>query len=415
MKPTDFKLHDALSAWLQEHFGFEGMALDSPGLDRIRPLFAPYLSQLKKTKIVTIAGTNGKGETAYRIEQDLVNKNCRVALWTSPHLLSVCERMRFSAQDIDPESCMDSFIRLYEIGSELSYYEFLFLVFIDQCLLEKPDIILLEVGLGGRLDAVNLLDADLSLVCSIGRDHQAILGNSLEKILYEKLGVTRAKKPCLSALESEFLRAKAKAWCTSRDTPYWDAFEHSQLSKSDTYPRRNQVLACAALSVLSDDFEGLDKFVSGSIKSDQLCFPGRREVMTLGMLSFIFIGAHNVDGFRQAVHLWCKQGHPNELWVSFSARARSDLNTCVELMASLPKKVKRVLTKFEHPRAETTQSLIELAQQSNGSIEFESDWKQLISDRTQKSAAPITITVAGSYYFIGAFMRHLLELGAKRS
>src|SRR5690606_7019519 len=115
--------------------------------------------------------------------------------------------------------------------------------FLAYCKDQACDVLLLEVGLGGRLDAVNLFDADLSAVCSIGRDHQAILGNSLEQILYEKLGVTRASKTCITALDSKFLRAKTKTWTEAKNVQWFDAFEQGFLQPTDTYPKRNQVLS----------------------------------------------------------------------------------------------------------------------------------------------------------------------------
>lgn len=415
MNQADLMLHDQLSLWLSKRFGLEGTAMlghGEAGLDRLRPIFESLKVKLSKVRIITIAGTNGKGETAYRLEQMLLKKNYTTALWTSPHLVSVCERMRFNGLDVEAKKCLEVFNAVYEQASSLSYYEFLFYSFLSLAAEELPDVLLLEVGLGGRLDAVNLLEAEISLICSIGRDHQAILGNTLDKILIEKLGVTRAGKICLSALDSEFLRTKAKEYCHNKNTKYWDCFSTNHLDQDDHYVRRNQVLARAAFMAFERGFDSLEKFDSKAIKSDNLSFPGRREVMTLGTLSFIFIGAHNIDGFRQAVKYWCSEGHPDEVWVSFSNRPRKDLNICTGLLRRLPKKVKKIFTFFEHPRALDVETLQELAGQSQGSIEFAKDWKQLIKSIEDQSDCKIA--VSGSYYFIGSLMRYLLERGAVR-
>lgn len=404
--------HDALAAWLAERFGVEGTAMvnkDGPGLDRIRAIFSPYISALKTKKIVTIAGTNGKGETAYQLEQLLLKDAKKVALWTSPHLVSVTERMRFNGHEISAQECQQIFLELEGKGESLSYYEFLFLCFIKYCTHHEFDVLILEVGLGGRLDAVNLIDADVSAVCSIGRDHQAILGFKLEEILYEKLGVSRPEKPCVSALESKFLRSKTKDWCESHNVHWIDAFERGDLCATDAYPRRNQVVAHMLKSLVQEQF---DSFDAKAIKNQNESFPGRREVMTLGALRFIFIGAHNVDGFRHMTQFWCEKGHPDEVWCSFSARPLRDLKACVALLAKLPKKIRHVLTPFEHPRAQSAESLQQLAATMDGRIEFEANWKELLlSDN--KSAR--TIAIVGSYYFVGAVMRELLLRGSKRA
>lgn len=415
MNQADLILHDQLSLWISERFGLEGTAMlghGEAGLDRLRPIFESLKTKLSKVKIITIAGTNGKGETAYRLEQMLLEKKYKIALWTSPHLISVCERMRFNGQDIEANKCLEVFKSVYEKASTLSYYEFLFYSFLSFASEELPDVLLLEVGLGGRLDAVNLFNADISLICSIGRDHQAILGNTLEEILFEKLGVTRQGSVCLSALDSAFLRTKANDYCQNKNTKYWDCFSNHHLVQEDHYARRNQVLAIAAVTAFETGFDSLESFDSKTIKSDKLSFPGRREVMTLGTLSFIFIGAHNIDGFRQAVKYWCSEGHPDEVWVSFSNRPRKDLNICTGLLRRLPEKVKKIFTFFEHPRALDVETLQELVNESQGSIEFAKDWKHLIKSIEDQSDR--TIAVSGSYYFIGSVMRYLLERGAIR-
>lgn len=408
----DLKAHDALAEWLGQRFGVEGMAMvakDGPGLDRIRATFAPFIKKISKTKVITIAGTNGKGETAYRLEKLLLADDLKVATWTSPHLVSVTERIRFNGKDVEADRLHEVFLQLESVGKNLSYYEFLFLCFLELAANEKIDVLILEVGLGGRLDAVNLLDADISAVCSIGRDHQAILGNSLELILYEKLGVTRKGRPCLTTLDSSFLRAKAKKWCVAREVKLIDGFEQGYLAEEDTYPRRNQVLA----QMLYATYNGEDlKRSIDALKKVPESFPGRREVMTLGALSFIFIGAHNVDGFRQAIRLWCSEGHPDEIWTSFSVRPEKDINACVAMLAKLPCKVRLVLSAFEHPRALDSQSLERLAKTTEGRIEFEVNWKDALN---LGDGSPRKIAIAGSYYFVGAFMRELLKRGASRA
>ncbi|MFX3675808.1 MAG: hypothetical protein ACN6I6_02125 [bacterium] len=413
MNSSTLEFHDELSHWLQIRFGAEGpgkLIESDAGLNRIAATFKPFLDQLKSPKVITVAGTNGKGETAYRIERQLLVQNKRVALWTSPHLLSVCERVRFDGKDIDVKRCMALFEKLEPLCEGLSYYEFLFLVFLQACIEEAPDVLLLEVGLGGRLDTVNLLDTDLALVCSIGLDHQAILGDSLEQILYEKLGICRRDKLCLTALDNPDLRAKAKNWCQAHGVPWWDAFAAKQLRLEDTYPRRNQILSSVAVGTFFDGAEFLNSFDSKTIKNDQLTFAGRREVMTLGVQRFIFIGAHNIDGFRQAVHFWSQAGYPDEIWSAFSNRPRADLNICVELLAQTPKQVKKIITTFDHARALTSDLAISLSNETSGRVEFVSDWKSLINQQDAK-----TIAIAGSYYFIASFMRELLLRGAIRS
>src|SRR5690606_37031669 len=120
----------------------------------------PRLSELKEIKVVTIAGTNGKGETTLRLSSFLKDK--RHCVWTSPHIQRLNERFRSEEGEIGTAELEElitlSHEELREQGIRLSYYEFLFFVFCQWALRRRPEVLLLEVGLGGRMDAVNVLD-----------------------------------------------------------------------------------------------------------------------------------------------------------------------------------------------------------------------------------------------------------------
>jgi len=163
------------------------------GLERVQDVFQRQnLCQLGY-KVIVVAGTNGKGSTIAMLESILLKAGYSVGSYTSPHLHHYNERIHIGGIDMDDASLCRAFSRVeYARGStSLSYFEFGTLAAFDIFSRHKLDVVLLEVGLGGRLDAVNIIDADISVITSIDIDHEDWLGNDREKIGFEKAGIMR--------------------------------------------------------------------------------------------------------------------------------------------------------------------------------------------------------------------------------
>jgi dihydrofolate synthase/folylpolyglutamate synthase len=148
---------------------------------------------------ITIGGTNGKGSTCAMLERILLESGYRVGLYTSPHLLRYNERVRVQGEEATDEALADSFERVEAArgSTALTYFEFGTLGALDIFARSNLDVVILEVGLGGRLDAVNIIDADVAAVVSVDLDHQAFLGNDRESIGFEKAGIYRKGRPAL--------------------------------------------------------------------------------------------------------------------------------------------------------------------------------------------------------------------------
>ncbi len=146
---------------------------------------------------ITVGGTNGKGSVVALLESCLRAARFRVGVFTSPHFVSVCERMTIDGQWVSECDLNDLVLSYRERIPEgkLSYFEWVFLLAMGYFVEQKPDVVLLEVGLGGRLDAVNAVEPDLSIITSIDYDHQQYLGDTLAAIAAEKCGIMRAGKP----------------------------------------------------------------------------------------------------------------------------------------------------------------------------------------------------------------------------
>ena len=151
------------------------------------------------TRVVTIGGTNGKGSTCAILERILLDAGYRVGLYTSPHLIRYNERVRIQGEEASDEALADAFERVESArgSTELTYFEFGTLSALDLFSRANLDVAILEVGLGGRLDAVNIIDADVAAVVSVDLDHQSFLGNDRESIGFEKAGIYRKDRPAL--------------------------------------------------------------------------------------------------------------------------------------------------------------------------------------------------------------------------
>lgn len=171
------------------------------GLERVREVQARLQLVQPRFAIVTVAGTNGKGSTVAMLEAVLRAAGYRVGAYTSPHLIDYNERVRIDAQPATDAALCEAFARVEAArgATELTYFEFGTLAAVDLFARARIDIAVLEVGLGGRLDAVNAWDPDVAIVTSVGIDHTDWLGPDRESIGREKAGIFRAGRPAICA------------------------------------------------------------------------------------------------------------------------------------------------------------------------------------------------------------------------
>ncbi len=170
------------------------------GLERIHKVAAQLKLLNPACPVITVAGTNGKGSCVAFLEAILLAADYKVATYTSPHLISFNERIHINGKEIDNDALFAAFAVVDKAANaiNLSYFEFVTLTALYLFQQSDLDIIVLEVGLGGRLDATNVVAADIAVITSIAIDHVDYLGNDREKIGYEKAGIMRAGKPVVS-------------------------------------------------------------------------------------------------------------------------------------------------------------------------------------------------------------------------
>jgi dihydrofolate synthase / folylpolyglutamate synthase len=192
-------LEKNLSVWLEylESFKREKPRVDLDALVSIAKKCDLYVNrQEKKTRVITIAGTNGKGSCTEMLTSVYVDAGYTVGTYTSPHLFSFHERIRIQKMPVDDKTICEAFAKIEKARADyvLTYFEFITLAALWIFKQVNVEIILLEVGIGGRLDATNIIDADLALISSIGLDHAVFLGNTRESVAQEKAGILRANQ-----------------------------------------------------------------------------------------------------------------------------------------------------------------------------------------------------------------------------
>lgn len=409
----DFILENQINDWLYKYFGKEQVW---PGLDRVLKTNGSLVQEFKSknTKVVIIGGTNGKGEVSFLIDYLLREKKHKTALWISPHILSLTERFQINGKTIEQNKLFDLMKETKEKWDHLnlSYYEFLFTVFCHWAFEEQCTHLVLEVGLGGKQDAVNIFDADCSVITSISRDHQHILGTGYKKILTEKLGISRTQKTLLSCLELKFLRDFAKKYSNENKINYVDLFDYLSLEKNSTFQTRNQLLAYCAVTVLENNFHQLSvkELIDEVKKINFPKLPGRLEEWNFRGNSLVFAGSHNLDGVRKLSELLASNVSENNgiydrVFLSFSMRPEEEIIGMVAILMKAKCYWKELsLTTFDHHRAVKDFSFLKKAKFKEECPVFYPDWKKEIENKTNQK-----FLFMGSYYFVGDVQRKLLS------
>lgn len=188
---------DSVAAWLDWQLVAHPRIID-PGLKRVGAVYR-QLGLARPRTVLTIGGTNGKGSVGACLDALLGAAGYDSGLFTSPHLIRYNERIRVRGADAADEMLLAAFARIDEArgGISLSYFEWNALAALTVFAHERVEVAVLEVGMGGRLDAVNLLDADVAAVASVGIDHREWLGDTVEQIGAEKAGIFRPSRPAI--------------------------------------------------------------------------------------------------------------------------------------------------------------------------------------------------------------------------
>ncbi len=386
------------------------------GLDRIRPVYEKLINSPLAEKVILVGGTNGKGSTVEYLSELLRDKNKRVGTYTSPHLFSFNERIRINGKECSDSSILNSFMTVERARESipLTYFEFSTLAAIQIFSESELDVVILEVGLGGRLDAVNVVEPDISILTNVELDHQDWLGNNREVIGKEKADIFREGKPAVLAQKNlpksvfqEAIRKEAVLYTLNTDFGYeideiadnWSYF-FSKDDKNLTISKINLTnlsveSASAALTtfiLLGEEFnEDLKKVI------EKTNLKGRCELIKN---KFLLDVSHNPAAVQNLKHFIRRNFKTrNRIVAVFGVMSDKDVLGMVE---PIKKIVSRwYVTSPEIGRAMKTSKLTSLLRESTDSEIIEVDRvKDAVHRAFKDSSEETLILILGSFYTV---------------
>jgi dihydrofolate synthase / folylpolyglutamate synthase len=385
--------------------------------------------------VITVAGTNGKGSTCAMLEAIALAAGYRVGTYTSPHLVHFEERCRIGGRSVMADLLLEHFEAVETARGEwaLTSFEFTTLVFLRLMAQAPLDLVILEVGLGGRFDAVNAVDADCAVIASIDIDHTEFLGSTREAIGFEKAGVMRAGKPAIvsdpvppASLVEHAKAIGADLRCIGRDFHYsgdaqqWNWSGRSQRFSGLAYPAlrgANQLLNAAGVLAA---FEAMRERIPVSAQAIRTGFaqvelPGRFQIVA-GKPTLVLDVAHNPHAVAALAHNLDRMGFHPRTHAVFGAMRDKDIATILARIA--PQIDAWYFTDLPTPRAaravELEQALLRWREQRSppaataqptAPLSCHADPASALRAALAASDPADRIVVFGSFYTVGGVLK----------
>ena len=395
------------------------------GLDRVR-IVAQRMGLHFRCPVITVAGTNGKGSTCAMLEAILIEAGWRCGVYTSPHLVHFEERCRVRGEIARADDLAAHFALVEQARQDisLSYFEFSTLAILSLLMQADLDAVILEVGLGGRLDAVNLIDADCAIITSIDLDHMDYLGTDRESIGFEKAGIMRTGQPVVvsdpmppQSVIDHAVEIGADLWRFGRDFNFsgdkqqWAWAGRGRRYSGLAYPAlrgANQLVnasgVLAALEALRDRLPVTAQAVRNGLGLVQL--PGRFQIVP-GQPTLVLDVAHNPHAAAALFANLDAMGFYPCTHAVFGAMADKDVRP---MLARLSPLVDRwYFTDLPTPRAATAAQLQAMwqAQESRADVTANQypDPQQALQAAAAAAAPTDRIVVFGSFFTVGGVLQ----------
>lgn len=405
-----------LATWLHYLENIHATAIEL-GLDRVRQV-AEQMDLLKPAPVVfTVAGTNGKGTTCRVLEMALIAAGYRVGVYSSPHLVRYTERVRIQDAELPAASHTASFAAIEAARKEttLTYFEFGTLSALWLFKQHQVDVVILEVGLGGRLDATNIVDTDVAVITSIALDHTDWLGPDRESIGREKAGIFRSNKPAIvgepdmpqsiaevAAEKGARLLRRGEQWdyqVTGAQWTFRDARGELTELPVPQVPQANAATALAALraSDLRVDEQALRKALS------QATLPGRFQIVSEAPRVILDV-AHNPHAAYYLAQRLAALPQKGRIFAVIGMLHDKDIAGTLEALS--PVVSRWYCAPLEGPRGATAEELIKHLGQGEQFPDVVAAWNGALADATAED----TLLVCGSFLTVA----HVMEERDKR-
>jgi dihydrofolate synthase / folylpolyglutamate synthase len=406
-------------------------------LERMDQVLALFDHPEKMFPSFHIAGTNGKGSTAAMIHRILCSAGYRTALYTSPHLVSFTERMRIGEEEITPEEVVALAHEIWQrpdaANIELTFFEIVTVMAFLYFSRRQVDLAVIEVGLGGRFDATNLVRSVVSVITTISKDHEAFLGSDIASIAREKGGIIKKEVPVVcGALPREAMKVinkiadanQTRIYRLDQDFtlnlksggafdykgPKWNLSEVS-VALHGTHQVRNAALAIAALEVVSHQFPVNEEAIRSGLQN--VSWPGRMEVM-LTHPTVIIDGAHNGEGIRVLVDELRALRNGRRIRMLFAVMEDKDRRFMLNALAEVVDEI--VLTRVS--QLERSADPVQLAKEVSGKLRscVMPEPRLAVDFLLQSAASNDLIVITGSLYLLGEIRPMLAAMSqAKQS
>jgi dihydrofolate synthase / folylpolyglutamate synthase len=365
-------------------------------LGNMRALAAALGNPQDDFRSVLIAGTNGKGSVA----QLLSSMMPEAGVYTSPHLTRLNERIRVGTEEISDEELKRVFAEVKNTASAAkdllyppTYFELVtamaFLYFRD-----RVRFAILEVGLGGRLDATNIVEQDVSIITSIGFDHQQFLGETIEQIATEKAGIIKRSEPVVAGPTADLPVIRERAGerlivATAKDIESYPDLHPQLLGRHQT---ENIAIAVRAAECLGIRSTAIIRGVNNAT------WPGRLEKIG----RFLLDGAHNVPA-AAALAAFLKEFHPQGVWIVFGVMADKQYVEMIEILK--PHAQQFIFTPAQSSRSKDPSELQQLVPGSYATSNID----EAIRKASREAPANSTVVVCGSLYLVGEARQLLVQ------
>ena len=413
-----------LQEWLDFCERLHPVTIDM-GLDRVRAV-ADALQLRFACPVITVAGTNGKGSTCAMLEAILLEAGYRTGVYTSPHLVHFEERCRLSGQSASAQALAEAFAAVDAARSEVSltYFEFSTLAIFWLLSRAGLDAVILEVGLGGRLDAVNVVDTDCAVITSIDLDHMAILGHDRETIGREKAGIMRAGRPVVvsdpvppQSVLDHAEAVGADLWRFGRDFNFsgdkqqWSWAGRGRRYSGMAYPAlrgANQLVNASGVLAALDALRARVPVTAQAVRNGlaMVELPGRFQIVP-GQPVLVLDVAHNPHSVAALAENLDAMGFYPTTHAVFGAMADKDLHPMLERIAPLVDRW--YFTDLPLPRAASAVDLQQAWQARNTrkdvAASVHADPQAALQAAVAAADPADRIVVFGSFYTVGGVLK----------
>jgi len=323
-----------LDNWLswQEELMEETIVL---GLERVQIVYERLFPNGVPFATITVAGTNGKGSTIAFIDSIYRESKYKVGRSTSPHLINYNERFAIDGVDVSDASIIAAFelIEAKREGILLTYFEFSTLATLIIFANEAVDLAILEVGLGGRLDSVNVVDCDVSVITNIAIDHTDYLGDTREAIGKEKAGIMRTSKPCICGDQDPPISLLSYAKEIDSPLTFIKQGYKGEIGLEGIHQKLNAAVAIKAIEKLDDRFPVSNNMILKGVKKARIV--ARFEKIPVGDKTIVLDVAHNPEAVKTLVNTLSES--PMETVAIFSALADKNIDDMIGFASDIIK------------------------------------------------------------------------------